>query len=316
MWKNRLRSFVTFTRQERRGVIVLVLILALAWALPYLSVRTTKVSEAVGWRSLPTYDSSGSSSYLSMKRTHQGGRRQAEPRRPERAFRPPAEVAPFDPNTATEEEWLRMGLTARQASTIGNYLSKGGRFRRVEDLRRIYGFPEEAYAALSPFVRLPPTVRPNPRGPFTKGSPRDSGLRRQRRPPPSVGINSADSAVWESLPGIGPFLASRIVRFRDRLGGFHNVMQVAETFGLPDSVFRRIRPFLVEEPLPFTAGLDVNSATLEQLKAHPYMSHRLAVSVVAYRRQHGAYRKAEDLLAIETFTPELFEKLKPYLLIR
>ena len=209
-----------------------------------------------------------------------------------------------------------MGLTLRQARTIRNYVSKGGRFKQAEDLNRIYGFPREAFAALAPYVRIP-AASPSSLGEASmSGTRRARWPERSRRHPGKVGINTSDSASWESLPGIGPSLASRIVRFRDRLGGFHSTSQVAETYGLPDSVFQRIEPFLVEEPQRFVAGLEVNTATVERLKAHPYMTHRLARSIVAYREQHGSYRSLEDLLSLETMTPELFEKLRPYFSLR
>jgi competence protein ComEA len=316
MEKDRLRSLFTFTKQERRGVYVLISLLAVAWMLPFLSERKTRQVEGVEWHRLQPIDSqsNGSSPQEPRYKTEKTALRRQ--RWQERRFQPPAEVFPFDPNKTTEEEWLRLGLTDRQARTILNYVSKGGRFRSAEDLKRIYGFPVEAFAVLSPHVRIVSAAQSSGRGSFpdkVRGAP---PRERSRRMPASLGINTADSAAWESLPGIGPFLASRIIRFRSRLGGFHSVAQVGETFGLPDSVFRRILPLLVEESGAFSPGLDVNAATLDELKSHPYLTHRLARSIVAYREQHGAFQKPEDLLAIETLTPDQFDRLKPYVLIR
>lgn len=291
-------------------------LLAVAWMLPLLTERKTRQAVGVDWQRLPISDSQADRAHPQEgadKSARLGSRRQGAPRH---GFLPPSELFPFDPNTATGEEWMRLGLTERQVGTILNYVSKGGRFRRAEDLKRIYGFPEEAYAVLSPHVRIPPSKESLARKAFVQQADRVNGRGSQRRFPASVGINTADSATWESLPGIGPFLASRIVRFRSRLGGFHSIAQVGETFGLPDSVFRRIAPLLAEESGTFSPGLDVNAATLEELKSHPYLTHRLARSIVAYRDQHGAFRKPEDLLAIETLTPELYDRLVPYVLIR
>ena len=316
MGKDRLRSLFTFTKQERRGVYVLMSVLAVAWMLPFLSERKTRQVAGVEWHRLHQKDSQTNPSSPQEPRYKPEKTTLRRQRWQERRFQPPDEVFPFDPNTATEGEWLRLGLTERQARTILNYVSKGGRFRTAEDLKRIYGFPEEAFAVLSPHVRMAPAAQSPGRGPFSdkvRGAPLSE---RSRGMPASLGINTADSAAWESLPGIGPFLASRIIRFRSRLGGFHSVAQVGETFGLPDSVFRRVLPLLVEESGAFSPGLDVNAATLDELKSHPYLTHRLARSIVAYREQHGAFQKPEDLLAIETLTPDQFDRLKPYVLIR
>ncbi len=126
-------------------------------------------------------------------------------------------------------------------------------------------------------------------------------------------INQSDSAAWEALPGIGPKLAARILSYRSKLGGFHSIEQVGETFGLPDSVFTRIRPFLVADAQNMPAKLDLNHASLEELQAHPYISFQLAKVIVAYRKQHGPFSHKSDLQKIALITPDLFIKLEPYI---
>lgn len=316
MWKDRLMALFIFTRQERRGVVALCGVLALAWLLPFLSDRRLKPPEGLdavrstlqGFDSVVHGQGSGDS-----KRGRVWNQRE---RRVYPAFKPPERVFPFDPNVASEDEWMRLGLSSRQARIIRNYVSKGGRFRRAQDLLRIYGFPEEAFEVLAPHVRISASRTETPSDDYkTRRFSGPTGERAPRRIG-KIGINTADSSAWESLPGIGSVLASRIVKFRERLGGFHNASQVAETYGLSDSVYTLIRPLLQEEPLIFSPGLDINASTVAEIRAHPYMTPRLARSVVAYREQHGRYVRAEDLLAIETMTEELFEKLKPYILLR
>lgn len=309
-------ALFTFTRHERRGVVALCLLLAIAWLLPFVSDRRRKSPEVVDAirTTLPAFDSlNGDHGPHDSKarRTGDRGKKWIG-----ESYKPPDKVFPFDPNTATEEEWLRLGLTSRQARTIRNYVSKGGRFRRAEDLLRIYGFPGEAFEMLAPQVRIPEAIG-EANSDFHRRRPFAAQKKeRVSRPVGKVGINSADSAAWEALPGIGPVLASRIVRYRERLGGFHSASQVAETYGLSDSVYLLILPLLLEEPQVFSPGVDINSATVEGLRSHPYMPPRLARTVVAYRDRHGKYSRAEDLLAIETMTEEIFERLKPYILVR
>jgi competence protein ComEA len=316
MWKDRFIALFNFSRHERRGVVALALILALAWMLPILSHRRSVFPAGTELNRMLQADSFQDQPSHIVRTTDPTESPFRKPRPTDVVYRPPAELRPFDPNTATEGDWIRMGLSSRQSRVIRNYVSKGGRFRRAEDLNRIFGFPRDAYKALAPYVRIPPPLKDFSHEAFSKEARRNRRPQWSHRPIPKVGINTADSITWESLPGIGPFLASRIVRFRERLGGFHSASQIAETYGLPDSVFQRIRPFLVEEPQRFSAGLEINTATFDQLRSHPYMNHRLARSIVAYREQHGRYRSIHDLLAIESLTPEVFEKLSPYLLIR
>ena len=113
------------------------------------------------------------------------------------------------------------------------------------------------------------------------------------------------------MPGIGSKLAARIVNFRDKLGGFYSVSQVGETYGLPDSTFQKIKGSL---QLGGTVKrLDVNSATKEQLKTHPYIKWNLANAIVEYRNQHGAFKSLDELKNITIIDDTTFEKIVHYL---
>jgi DNA uptake protein ComE-like DNA-binding protein len=126
-------------------------------------------------------------------------------------------------------------------------------------------------------------------------------------------VNAADSLAWIGLPGIGPGWASRILRFRRSLGGFASVAQIAETYGLPDSVFLTVLPYLYVDTSRSIATIDINRATAEQLAAHPYLTYRVARAVVAYRERHGIFGRLEDLGRVALVSPELLDRLRPYL---
>jgi DNA uptake protein ComE-like DNA-binding protein len=265
---------------------------------------------------------------------------------------------PFDPNTAAAGVWETTGLPAHTIRTILRYIDKGGRFRKPEDLQKIYGLSREDYSAIRPYLQIRDgreeqgsytrssigSRRENTeksretRGIYVRGNlAADSGREYSRyrsypgampaakgygptksyperiRQLTVLDINKADSADWESLPGIGPVLARRILLFRSGLGGFSSVEQVGEVYGLPDSVFRRIRPRLTMAEGGGIIPLDINQAGQDILEKHPYISRKLAVLIVAYRKQHGPFSGADDLLAIPLVTPELLKQLGPYL---
>lgn len=210
------------------------------------------------------------------------------------------EAFPFDPNRAGREELLALGLPERTVNTWLNYREKGGRFHQTTDLQKIYGLREEDYDRLAPYVHIA-EASPQP--------PRPESY--EEAPPPSVDINRAGAADWERLRGIGPAYAGRILRFREALGGFSSVKQVAETYGLPDSTFQAIRPFLQLSPV--YRQLAINRATAEELAAHPYLNRKKARILCDYRTHHGPYRSAEDLLRVKVLSPEEIQLLLPYL---
>lgn len=215
----------------------------------------------------------------------------------------------FDPNTLSPEGWKDLGLRDKTITTIQNYLSKGGRFREAADIKKIWGlFPDEA-ERLMPYVEIEKSAQ-------GYDNARSAGTYRPKEPAKSlnpISVNESDTAAWIALPGIGGTLSQRIVKFRDKLGGFYSVDQVAETFGLPDSTFRQIKPLLT------LAGevkkINLNTATLEELKNHPYIKHPVANALVQYKAQHGDYKSVEDIKKIMIITEELFVRVSPYLAV-
>ena len=126
-----------------------------------------------------------------------------------------------------------------------------------------------------------------------------------------VHINLADSTEWEALPGIGAVLAGRIVRFREKLGGFHAPAQLLDVFGLRDSTYQLIAPLLLADNLQWKR-ISINQASEAELSAHPYFRWKLARLIVAYRTAHGPFLQVEELKDIQLITDEVFEKMAPY----
>lgn len=223
----------------------------------------------------------------------------------------------FDPNSIGENGWEKMGLRDRTIRMIMNYRSKGGQFRSADDLRKIYGLREDEFSRLKPFIRISgpnrnsPETSPEEKKTFSRAEPVPVTMVRNQKDR-SIDINLADSAAWIALPGIGSKLSARILNFREKLGGFYSIDQVAQTFGLQDSVFQRIKPFLRISPEALRK-LSINNASEEELRSHPYLRWQLAKAILSYRQEHGPFKQLEELKGIMAISEEIFEKLRPYL---
>lgn len=350
IWQDQVRPFLLFSRGERRGILLLCTVIVLAWCLPRWLPPKPRPLAAAEWVLIDSarhrYARDSQARVSRYRITEKGrfpnDRPHEKPPLASRLYRP------FDPNQADAATWLAMGVSARTAATIQRYLAAGGRFRQPEDLRRIYGLREQDYLAIRSWVRIGPdsngraaggarawnaaapgldAVAGSPldksatdpgregippggavsSGRFTRGAPgQGAGVRVQD-------INRMDSADWERLPGIGPVLAQRIVRFREGLGGFGAVEQLAEVYGIRDSLFQALKPRLSVAPGFQPPGLSLNGASQELMEKHPYLGRRLARLIVAYRQQHGPFTNVEDLLAIPLVDTALLKKLRPYL---
>lgn len=211
----------------------------------------------------------------------------------------------FDPNTASLADWQKLGLNERTGKTIIKYVSKGGKFYRPEDLQKIWGMPEGFYERVKGYVRIAPVARNYP-------AYENKPLVREERKPAVVNVNEADTTALITLPGIGSKLSARIINFREKLGGFYSVEQIGETWGLPDSTFQKLKPrFQVNGS--DVRKMNVNTATKDELKAHPYIKWNLANAIVEYRNQHGAFKSLEELKNVVLVDEATFNKIVHYL---
>ena len=131
----------------------------------------------------------------------------------------------------------------------------------------------------------------------------------------SIEINSADTTAFISLPGIGTKLALRIVTFREKLGGFYSVEQIGETYGLADSTFQKIKQYLKLDN-PSVKKININTATVDEMKTHPYIKFSIANPLVAYRSEHGSFSKVEDIKKVMAVTDDIYKKIVPYLTLQ
>lgn len=205
----------------------------------------------------------------------------------------------FDPNTASDEDFNRLGLTAKQISVIRNYQAKGGSFKNKNDFCRMYSLTEEQKRTLADFIQIKPVESKN-----ADRKPNSGNL--------LIEINSADSTQLEKLPGIGVKLSSRIVKYRDLLGGFYSVSQLSEVYGLSEQTIHRLENKIqVDEHR--VRKLDLNFSDVGELARHPYLKRDLAIRIIQFRTKYGNIRNPEVLRDSMILNIEEYKRLKPYL---
>ncbi len=133
-----------------------------------------------------------------------------------------------------------------------------------------------------------------------------------RRQPLLVELNSADTTTLQLLHGIGPTYASRIVRYRDRLGGFTDKNQLLEVYGITPQLLDNIGPYLTIDTLAISK-MDINSIPLKQLIKHPYIEYYQARDIVTLRNRGQRFNSADDLRAIPSMADTTLRRLLLYI---
>lgn len=213
----------------------------------------------------------------------------------------------FDPNTLDAAGWKKLGLRDKTVATIMNYRSKGGRFKTAEDIRKIWGLQKEEADRIIPYA----IVQNNKASVFNQDQQAKQSIKNIAQ---VVDINTATVDQLKSLPGMVYPLQYRIITFRDKLGGFIHTHQIRETYGMTDSIYDAIKPFLAVQTTEIRK-ININTATEYDLNLHPYIDKTTAKAIVVYRTQHGKYNSVADIKKIVFIKDDVFNKMEPYLTV-
>jgi competence ComEA-like helix-hairpin-helix protein len=168
-------------------------------------------------------------------------------------YRREPESFPFDPNTVTQEELERLGLSAKQAAAIISYRGHGGKFYSKEDFKKMYTVSDSVFKRLEPFIRVT-----------------------------ALDINKADSAELDALPGIGPYYASRIIAYRRKLAGYSSIGQLLEVKGMNPETYERLKGCVTVDTLHWKP-LDLWKMSEDSLSRHPYVGTYAAKEIKRFK---------------------------------
>lgn len=194
------------------------------------------------------------------------------------------ESFPFDPNTVTLEELQRLGLSRRQAESICNYRSKGGKFRRKTDFSKMYVVSDTLFERLEPFIEIK-----------------------------KLELNIADSAAFTTLHGIGPYYARKIVEYRASLGGFVSVNQLLEIKGFDEERLANLADDITVDSTGIVK-IDIWGLPADTLSLHPYIRRKGADAIARFKSVYDSAQWTIERLASENvLPPNDISRLRPYL---
>lgn len=227
-----------------------------------------------------------------------------------------AERFPFDPNTADSNTLRRLGLSPRIIRNIYRYRQAGGVFGKTSDFARLYGLTKKQYRELEPYIRIADDYTPASEWVEQQKDNQQQWHSTDPLPFPHqpklnagehIALNEADTNALKTVPGIGSYFAKKIMNYRKRLGGFHSVEQLMEIEHFP------------EEAIPYftivsshTVRINLNTATLQQMMQHPYISFYQARDITEYRRLRGKINSLSDLSTLKSFNENSLRRLAPY----
>jgi len=285
--KENLRAALNFSRSEKRGILVLIGIMILIYLIPsVINIHNQKEEEIVIIASFIEFEKQLTANI------------EFEKAKEEKA----AVYFNFNPNNVGKEELLQLGFPNYLIDRIIKYRKAGGRFFHKKDLMKIYGMKKSKYNELEPYIVIDDVTH-------KKDEKRKEFIKKV-----IIEINTADSADFKSLKGIGSVYAKRILSYRQSLGGFVKTEQLKEVYGISDSLYLSLSNQIILDSNYTLTRLKINDVNLNELRKHPYFrNYNLSKVIINYREMNGAYGGADDMRKIHLMTDSIIKKILPYI---
>ena len=188
-----------------------------------------------------------------------------------------------------------MGFTDSEISMIKNYESKGGKFYKKEDVKKLYCINDYEYAIIEPFINISSDIS-NTQSPLI------------------INLNTASADDLKKIKGIGNSFSKRIIKYRKLLGGYVRKEQLMEVYEMDSVRYFQLIPFIDINPYS-VKKININTADFKQFNSHPYISYNLALSLVNYREMHGNYTIVPDIKNSILVDDDCYNKISSYLTV-
>jgi len=303
---SKFREYFTFTRSERNGILVLlfiIIVLIVSLQVSELFFKRQKVDYSAFEKEIDNFissiqkqDADTLHSYIFCDTIK-------------------AEYFLFDPNTVSETDLQKLGFSQKLIKIWMNFRNKGGKFYDKDDVKKIYGLTDSVFKKIEPYITIPEKpYKENLYKDKTYNNSQKSIYQDNKYPKKTttaIDINCADTTALCTLPGIGPGYAKKIIKYRDKLGGFVKKEQLLEVFGFTQDMYLKIET-LVFINVSEVNKINLNNADFKQLIRHPYFKKNLINKILEYRKIQGKILNLQEIVKNKMITPEEAEKIEQY----
>lgn len=207
-------------------------------------------------------------------------------------------VRQYDPNHLGDFTGYRLGLSPRALDALYSYRDSGHTLYGAKTLQRVTSLSDSTLRRLRPKLRFPPRpARPSPKPGRA----------------PRLDLNSATAEQLREVPGVGPVLSARILKFREALGGFQDASQLLDVYGLPPEVAERLIATFQLATAPEIRRLNLNTASTGELAGLLYLTPDMARALVAWRQQNGPFQSLDDIRKALDLPRDKIERIALYL---
>ena len=283
-----IQPYFVFTRSQRSGLLILFALIVFLQLLYF-------------YADFSTFEKPSAQEHQWLALQHQ-----IDSAKHEKASQKPA-IYPFNPNFITDFKGYRLGMSVAEIDRLHEFRKKNTYVNTAAEFQAVTKVSDSLLAEISPYFKFPDWVNQKKPGrqyePFAKKSKKIS----------IADINTATAGDLIAVYGIGAALSERIIKQRDLLGGFVDVEQVGDVWGLSPEVVANVRERFSVLSAPVVRKIKINDASVKELQSFPYFRYPVAKNIVTYRSMNGNITGAADLLKINGFPVGRAEIIALYL---
>lgn len=312
IWKRIVRDYFTFNKREGRGVYSLIIILLVLSGFHLFLKFYPPNHRVYSEEEVASFDAFSQSFEIGAEDKHESTRQALSSSHPDENI---IEWHAFDPNYASANELIELGLKPWVAERVIKYREKIRPFSSVEDLKKVYDIDTNWLDQAAPYISIDKDYAETQNLTEVRFEQKKHKSLSDSAVFALIDLNRADTSQLKTISGIGSFYAKQIVELRGRYGGFRSFDQLLDLYKVRDETLTR----LSEKTILDTSAvkrIDLNSCTLEELGRHPYLSWKQARIILAYREQHHGFRTVKEILRTDVITDSVYLKIAPYLKVK
>jgi len=285
-----MKSHFTFTKKQRNGIFLLILIIILLQCI-YFFVDFSHEELQVNQNELEIFHNEIDSLRLV----------EIENRKPK--------IFPFNPNFITDYKGYTLGMTIEEIDRLLQFRAKDKWVNSVKEFQNVTKISDSLLAVISPYFKFPEWVtNPKPKTNYSYQNNNQPKTYEQKQD-----LNTASASQLQKVYGIGESYSKRIIAYRDKLEGFIADVQLQEVYGLSPEVIERIKEqFTVKTPKQ-VEQINLNSATIEELVTIQFIDYEVAHHIIEHRTLREGYKTLDELIKVKSFPINKIEIIKLYL---
>ncbi|MDH3321974.1 MAG: helix-hairpin-helix domain-containing protein [Flavobacteriaceae bacterium] len=291
-----LKSHFWYNKRQRNGIlflILIILILQIIYVFADFTHETELEADGPEIELLQTHIDS----LKSLKAAH------SKPK-----------IYPFNPNYISDFKGYQLGMNVNEIDRLLAFRKTGAFVNTAKEFQNVTGINDSLLQVIAPYFKFPDWVNSENK---TLGQSdqknRTNGQKKALKHIVLKDLNTATAAELQSINGIGEKLSGRIVAYRKLLKGFTFNEQLYEVYYLEKAVADRVLQQFTVMQRPDIQQINVNTATFKELLQLPYIDYELTKKICDFRDQTGGLKKLEDLIEIDSFPIEKFDRIALYL---